>query len=503
MSGELKPFTLEHFQWWVERLILDNGEPVRLEPFQLLFVADVFTGRPVCWLVVPEGNGKTTMLAALGLYGLRFREAASIPIAAASKDQVRIMYRQMRGFVKRSKELQKPDADGFWFEAFDGYREIHLKTTGATKRGEVVGRIEVHASDAGTADGVIPAPYAFLDELHRHKDDLALHRTWSGKLDKRGAQLIVISTAGNPGSVFEETKAKIKADAVTVQEEGSFGRYESNRLVLHEYALSDPKQATDMAAVKSANPLKKITPEKLADKRSDPTMTESHWLRFTCNIAAATDADVFIEADTWMAPELANPSMVIDEFALICLGADGSRKWDTTVIAYATAMSDRIKVGCRVFSCREGIAYHVLQPGNKIDFVEVEEYLVSLFDTFKPIETAYDPRYLERSMELVDARLPSASIIAVEPKSKHARDAYQALFTAVADGKLEHDGDPVIAAHLANCGVVRDPVTREILRLTKLDSSKPIDAVPALAFAVWRATLAQLSVYEQREAVAV
>jgi phage terminase large subunit-like protein len=496
-----EPFTLNHFQEWVKVLVLDNGGRVELEPFQLAFIADVFAGRPICWLIVPEGNGKTTMLAALGLYGLRFREEASVPIAAASKDQVRIMYRQMRGFVKRSRELQRPDADGFWMEAFDGYREIHLKTAGVTKRGEVVGRIEVHASDAGTADGVIPAPYAFLDELHRHKDDLALHRTWSGKLGKRGAQLIVISTAGKPGSVFEETKAKIKTQAVERVEDGAFGRYVTERVVLHEYAVRNKAQVNDWAAVKEANPLRMITPETLASKHNDPTMTPSHWLRFTCNIAAMTDADVFIEADVWA--ELADPFMAIEDGALVCLGADGSRKWDTTVIAHATAMAETVDVACRVFSCREGIAYHVLQPGKKIDFVEVEDYLVSLFDRFEPLETAYDPRYLERSMEIVDARLPSASVIAVEPKSKHARDAYQALFTAVTNGTLRHDGDPVVAAHLANCGVVRDPVTREIMRLTQLDQSKPIDAVPALALAVWRATLAQPSVYESREAVAV
>jgi phage terminase large subunit-like protein len=91
----------------------------------------------------------------------------------------------------------------------------------------------------------------------------------------------------------------------------------------------------------------------------------------------------------------------------------------------------------------------------------------------------------------------------VEPHSKSARDAYQALFTAVADGKLRHNGDPVVSAHLANCAVERDDRTREIRRLRKIDPRKPIDAVPALALAVWRATLAQPSVYEEREAVAV
>jgi phage terminase large subunit-like protein len=500
MSGRSDPFTIGHFQRWANKLVLDSGVFVELEPFQLGFVEDVFSGRRACWLIVPEGNGKTTLLAALGLYGLRFRVEASVPIAASSKDQARIMYRQMRGFVKRSPELQKPDSDGFWFEPFDGYREIHLRTAGKTKRGEVAGRIEVHASDAGTADGVIPAPYAFLDELHRHKDELALYRTWAGKLDKRDAQLIVISTAGVPGSVFEDTRDKIRAEAPDQFVDGSFGRFRSDRIVLHEYAIGDAKLAGDMAVVKSANPLATITEERLLAKRNDPTMTDSHWLRFTCNVAAQTDSDPFIPLDAWDACGGGPP---VPQGAMVCLGADGSRTWDTTVVAWASAVSDRIDVGCRVFSVREDVPHHVFHPAGKVDFGDVEEFLMGLFDRFTPIETAYDPRYLERSMEIVDMRLPSSSVVPVEPQSKNARDAYQALFTAVLEGRLRHDGDPVVAAHLANCGVDRDDRTREIRRLRKIDARKPIDAVPALALAVWRATLAEPSKYESSDLVMV
>ena len=89
MSDET--FTLEHFEAWCKGLILDSDGPVELEPFQRAFVEDIFAGHKVNWLVVPEGNGKTTLLAALGLYGLRFADQASIPIAASTRDQVRIM----------------------------------------------------------------------------------------------------------------------------------------------------------------------------------------------------------------------------------------------------------------------------------------------------------------------------------------------------------------------------------------------------------------------------
>jgi hypothetical protein len=173
------------------------------------------------------------------------------------------------------------------------------------------------------------------------------------------------------------------------------------------------------------------------------------------------------------------------------------------MIAIASALSDRIDVAGKVFSVRPEAAHHVLHLGGKVDFEDVEEHLIGLFDVFDPLETAYDPRYLERSMEIVDVRLPSACVIPVEPHSKAARDAYQALFTAVADGKLRHRGDPVLRAHLENCTVERDDRNGEIRRLRKIDPRKPIDAVPALALAVWRATLAQPSVYESREAVSV
>jgi phage terminase large subunit-like protein len=494
------PFTLEHFEWWVKRLVLDNGERVVLEEWQRRFVADIFSGVPVCWLVVPEGNGKTTLMAALGLYGLRFALDASIPIAASSRDQARIMYRQMKGFVKRSG-LEKTNRDGTWFECFDGYRQIHLRGPGATKRGDVLGQIELHAADAGTADGVIPFPYAFLDELHRHKD-LGLHRTWTGKLDKRGGKEIGISTAGAPGHEFEVARERIAAEASEVVDEGAFRRYVSGRMVMHEYALRDVKLADDLEAVAAANPLRSITPASLAAKREDPTMTDTHWLRFSCNVAANTEsADLFIDLEQWDA--LGDEGSEILPDAYVCIGADGSRKWDTTVIALATALDERIDVGCKVFSVRPEAAHHVLHAGGKVDFEDVEEHLIGLFDVFQPLETAYDPRYLERSMEIVDVRLPSAAVLAVEPHSKHARDAYQALFTAVVEGKLRHRNDPVIRAHLENCTVERDDRNGEIRRLRKADPRKPIDAVPALALAVWRATLAQPSVYESREAVAV
>jgi len=491
----MKPFTLKHFESWCKLLICDNGKPFKLEPFQRAYVEDVFSGRPVCWLVVPEGNGKTTLVAALGLYGLRFGEGAQIPIAASTRDQIRIMYRQMKGFVTRS-ELGEPDDEKRWIECFDGYRQIHLRGPGKTRRGETLGQIEVYAADAGTADGVIPYPYGFLDELHRHKD-LALHRTWRGKLNKRGAQLIVISTAGEPGHEFEMTRERIKNEATDRLEDGPFARYATEQVVLHEWAVRNDSDILNADVVEAANPLSTVTAESLKAKLADPTMTEAHWRRFTCNIATRDEGkEPFIDLEDW--DGLASKASEVGKH--VYLGADGSRTWDTTVVAWASQDDEGIvDVDARVFSVRKDIPCHVLHERGKIDFEDVEAFVLDLFDRFYVEQVAYDPRYLERSMEIVHARIPDSDIKAVEPSSKEMRDALQAMFNLVAEGRLRHRGDPVLRGHIGNAGAERGLASDssvsggEIRRVRRLDGRLPIDAVPAMALAVWRASAVQLN----------
>ena len=96
------PFTLEHFRAWASELVLDTGELWRLEPFQERFLEDLFSGFPECWLVVPESNGKTTTIAGVALYHCEFTASAWVPVAASSREQAEVLYRQAEGFVMRS-----------------------------------------------------------------------------------------------------------------------------------------------------------------------------------------------------------------------------------------------------------------------------------------------------------------------------------------------------------------------------------------------------------------
>jgi phage terminase large subunit-like protein len=91
---------------------------------------------------VPEGNGKTTFMAAWRLYYGDYKPSAMVPIGASSREQAEILYRQAEGFVLRTKGLRER------FKCQEGYRRIKCLRTG--------GRIQVFAADDRTGDGIIP-----------------------------------------------------------------------------------------------------------------------------------------------------------------------------------------------------------------------------------------------------------------------------------------------------------------------------------------------------------
>lgn len=324
----LEPFTVDHFTEWSAGLTLDNDAPFILDEYQELWIEDLFAGYSECWLIVPEENGKTTLLADLALYHSEFRTLAAVPVAASSREQAEILYKQGEGFVIRTpslhdevhSELQavKGKRKTFVprFICLEGYRRINHY------RG---GRIQVFAADDNHGDGVIPT-LGIIDEPHRMKN-MKLYRTWSGKLRKRGGQIALISTAGEPGSEFEETRKRIRETAteVTVLPTGGT-RYVSGHVVMHEYALTEDADVTDMALVKSVNPSSRITVETLRAKFDSPTMTIPHWKRFVCNIATRGGNPAITEAE-W---EAAESDKRIPAGTPVAVGADIAWKWDTS-----------------------------------------------------------------------------------------------------------------------------------------------------------------------------
>jgi phage terminase large subunit-like protein len=325
----LEPFTLEHFRRWSSDIVLDNDECWVLEPFQEEFVEDVFSGRRVCWMVIPEGNGKTTLMAGLGLYFCEFRPGATVLAAAAAVEQATIMYSQAEGMVLRTPRLHrmttsavlkakgKRSTDKPLFECLEGWKRINC-ANGA--------RFQIKPADAVTGDGVIPN-FCFVDELHRHPN-LSLYRTWAGKLRKRGGQMIVISTAGEPGGEFESTREQMRQSADEFLTEDCFTRAASETWVLHDWSVPEGGDIEDVSLVVRANPLSFVTQETLQETWDTPGMTLQHWSRINCNVPTRSSSAAIQEREWHGAFRADKPDVGAEEW----LGLDVGWRWDTTAI---------------------------------------------------------------------------------------------------------------------------------------------------------------------------
>lgn len=417
-----KPFTLAHFEQWAGRHILDTGEPWDLDPFERAFIADVFAGTPICWLVVPEGNGKTTLLAGLALYHIEFTPAGYVAVAASTRDQAEWIYRQAASLVVNSEREEE-------FRCLEGYRRIRYDAGHA--------RIQVFAADDRGGDGAIASLF-ILDELHRHKD-LALYRTWTGKLKKRGGQLLAISTAGEVGSEFEHERERFRREVGSVKRSGAFTRAKAPNAVLHDWALEENADIEDLEAVARCNPSPRITVEDLRQKRALPGMTPQHWARFTCNRASRTLLAAVTETE-WQA---AKTKVAIPEDEPIWLGLDLAWKWDTTA-AVPFWVRDH---DFRLF----GPARILVPPrnGTSLDPHEVEAMLLEIHER-NPIHTVVmDTTKGEQLAEWIREQLDAEVVDRTQSNAFAVLD-YERFMEGLRSGWLKHTGDPGLTRHVLN-----------------------------------------------------
>jgi phage terminase large subunit-like protein len=293
-------------------MVLDNGGYWDPETFQLEIVDDLFGPFIEVWTVMPEGNAKTTLMSGVALYWADYTPSASVLVGAASRDQAGLLFSQAAGFVHRSPGFEDR------FRVFEGYRRIKAQRSS--------GRIQVFAADDRTGDGVL-FDLALLDELHRHPH-LRLYRTWRGKVHKRGGKIGGMSTAGEPGTEFEDARAKLIGEAIDVTGDDFHTRAATQDAVLHDFSVPKGADVEDLQVVKRANPLKAITIEDLAKKRRSPSMTLNHWQRFVCNQAVRSE-ETAVDPHEWAA---LGTNERIPDGEPVDVGADFGWKHDTTAI---------------------------------------------------------------------------------------------------------------------------------------------------------------------------
>jgi len=427
-------FTVEHFRAWSATKKLKDGSLFVLEPWQALWLEDLFAreadGRPVfdeLWLIVPEGNGKTTFTSLVVLYVVAHTAEAWCPIAASARDQaVALTYRIASGFVQRNG-LEAPRGP---FILHPGYREIrHEDSRGAMK---------IYASDAASGDGVDPVGIALIEELHR-LPGLDLYETWSGKLEKSDSQLGVVSTAGEPGSPFELMRERLRQEADEVTVDGCFTRAVSEGSVLHDYALPVDGDPEDLELVAAANPFSGKTVESMARKRAKKSWNLAHWRRFTCNLPTRTDAAAITEAE-WLAGY--EPGAEIPAGESIWAGLDLAFKWDTTALVPLWWESDDHRL--------LGPAEILVPPrnGNSLNPSLIEEAIEALHAR-TPIHTIVVDRSKAEQLCMWIEELGIEVVERAQTNSFAVAD-HKLFMEALRSGWLKHTGDSGLTRHVLN-----------------------------------------------------
>jgi phage terminase large subunit-like protein len=423
----LKPLTLPHFREYTSRIVLDTGEYWELEDFQADIVEPILAGVPEVWGILPEGNAKTTLLAGVALYYADYSPLPWIPVGASSRDQAEILAQQAYQMVRSSPGMLQR------FRIYEGYRRIKPIRPDHPAPGNR--GIQVYAADVGHGDGVIPYPLAICDELHRHPD-MRLYRLWKGKLNKRGGQIIGISTAGEPGSEFEELRDRIRDQAFKRERRNAHLCVEARGIVMNEWRVENPKQIANMAEVKLANPLSAITVQSLQAEFESPTVDIGNWTRLKCNIPARSTRAAVSEAE-W---EAALTDDQIPAGAHIDLGVDVAWKHDTfAIVPLYRAASYHLLGDCEILvPPRDGSTLH---PD------EVKAAFRSFLERYEVEAVIID---LPRAEDIAAWLEDEFGVTVIQWSTGNAQAAldYEAFMDRLRNGTLKHTGDPGLRAHV-------------------------------------------------------
>lgn len=433
-----------------------------LEGFQLKIVAEALSPRRETLVLIPRGNGKTTLLAAFALYHLFANSHPQIAIGAASREQAGTLFEFARTMVAHPALAKRVDVTR---------REI--------RRRDGNGWLRVVASDGPKQHGLVLS-LAIVDELHAHRDDELYIALRTGMLKRPDAKLVTISTAGvGAESALGLLHARaLKGD---VKRNGPMTTAVSANLGMLEWSLDEKADIDDMAAVKATNPASWLTEPLLEEQRE--AVHEIAFRRYHCNQWVDSSAP-WVTADVWDGcdgkPEIPARSDVV-------LGIDAAVRHDSAAVVTVRRDDDG------VFHA----AFEVWQPtrDRDIELEQLVEFVRAQAKKFNVTGVAFDPYFFIHAAQRLDAE----GIPMIEWRQDNSRmvPATQSLSEAITRGKLRHGGHPIARSHALNAEVSE---TDRGIRIKKRGRARNDSAI-ALAMAVDWASRDQgprISVYEDR-----
>jgi len=482
-----------------------SGGKFQLDPWQERIVRQIYGPRnpdktriiKTVVLLLPRGNRKTSLSAALGLLHLFGPERVSggeVLSAASDRKQARIAFEEAFGIVNVTPPMKQ-------LTNAQDYKNRLVNTKWRSF-------YEAISCDAGTQHGRTPA-FVLADELHAWKKRDLWDVLRSGLVKTAGSLLVVATTAGRG-------QENIAFEIVDYARKVKRGDIQDPSMLPILYEADRDCDWTDEAVWHAVNPglvhgypdiegLRQLARE----ARQRPGDRES-FRQLNLNIWLDHSANPFVDMGIY--DEGARPVDLDDLEGQPCwLGVDLSSTGDLTCVVAAWRDGNGGFIVHPWFFCPrdnlrrrseiDGVPYVTwaeegfIEPtdGTVVDYRRAEAVIRDLCDRFDVREIAFDP-HLARNIlnNLLEDGLP-----AVEMRQNWAvmAPAVKDLERAILGRGFTHGGHPVLRWNFDNVAVHTDSAGNPVFHKGK--SRDRIDGAVAAAMAVARAAAGEThSIYE-------
>jgi phage terminase large subunit-like protein len=431
---------------------------------------------------VGKKNGKTELIAALGLYGLLgdAEPAALISCAAAGDDQADLLFNAAATMARMSPTLSS--VVDVW------EREILVPESPNARL------IRVPAS-GGRLDGK-NIYWPLCDELHEWmpgQQEKTFGMMRGGMAARSHPLMINITTAGlvDEDLVWERLfDYGMKVQAGEIEDPTFFFRW---------WMAPEDCDYKDLSLLPLANPSYGVTVREEFYRDELTKRHESEYRRYYLNQPVLTET-MWLPQGAWDACRVEGMELVEDKRTPTFIGWDGSTKYDSTAVDVVQKVDGKWRVKAYIWERPVGPDGQLVDDW-AVPGAEVANLIRTLWrEKHNVIGIAYDPAFITwLAQDLSAEGLPTQDWPQTDTRMIPAT---QAAYEIIMKGELEHDGDPMLARHIRNALAVQ--TSRGGQRLTKgkkRPQRKYIDGAIALLMALdvgMRTEPPRRSVYEDR-----
>lgn len=401
------------------------GELLRLRPWQRAMLGRLFARDPQTHrrrhrfglIGVPRKNGKTAVIAGVGLYGLLLEDpGAEVYAVAGDRDQARLVFGTAKRMVELDPELTAETRL---------YRDaIEVPGTGSVFR--------VLSAEAPLKEGLSPT-LTVVDEVHVIDEDL-----WNVFALAMGARteplMLGITTAG--ARYTTHGRETICYRMFDYGRRVASGEVDDPTFYFEWWAAPDDADYRDPRTWRIANPgYGDILDPR--DLRSAIGPTEEHEFRTKRLNQWVVASQAVFPSGAWRA--CTEPREITGQ---VVLGFDGSWTGDSTAIIGAT-LGDRPHIFAVAAWEREPTDVHW-----RVDAATVEQAMAEAVARYDVVEIVCDPALWREQIAAWQERgWPVVEFPNVLPRIV---PAWKEFYAAVMERRLSHDGDPGLARHVDN-----------------------------------------------------